>query len=128
LRDALENILVARIFSFGSGRPLNALETTDASRTGAYPITARPFDLRRNPFFQPGTTSFDVRFMKSWWVVQPRRAVIELAADIFNLANHTNPLRVSPFYAAGINRLGTYGGLVETLNARQVQFSLSLEY
>ena len=66
--------------------------------------------------------------MKSWWVVQPKRAVIELAADIFNLANHTNPLRVSPFYAAGINRLGTYGGLVETLNARQVQFSLSLEY
>jgi hypothetical protein len=128
LRDALENIRVAPIFSFGSGRPLNALETTDASRTGAYPITARPFDLRRNPFFQPGTTSFDVRFMKSWWVVQPRRAVIELAADIFNLANHTNPLRVSPFYAAGINRLGTYGGLVETLNARQVQFSLSLEY
>jgi hypothetical protein len=128
LRDALKNILIGPIFSFGTGRPLNALSTTDTSRTGAYPITARPFDLPRNPFYQPATTSLDVRLMKSWWVVKPKRAVLELATDIFNLGNHTNSLRVSPFYTAGVSRLATYGGLVETLNARQVQFSLSLEY
>ncbi len=128
LRETLENFHIAPIFSVGSGRPLNALDTTDRFRTGAYPITARPFNLPRNPFFEEGAASMDLRLMKVWWVVQPRRAALELAADIFNLANHTNPLRVSPFYAAGTQKLGTYGGLVETLNARQIQFSLSIEY
>ena len=55
--------------SMGSGRPLNALDSTDLFRTGAYPITARPFDLARNPFFQSGTVSLDLRLMKIWWVV-----------------------------------------------------------
>jgi hypothetical protein len=128
LRETLEAFHIAPIFSVGSGRPLNALDTTDRFRTGAYPITARPFDLPRNPFTQEGAASMDLRLMKVWWVVQPRRAALELAADIFNLSNHTNPLRVSPFYAAGAAKLPTYGGLVETLNARQIQFSLSLEY
>ena len=128
LREALEDFHIAPIFSVGSGRPLNALDSTDRFRTGAYPITARPFDFSRNPFTQAGAASMDLRLMKVWWVVQPRRAALELAADIFNLANHTNPLRVSPFYAAGTSKLPTYGGLVETLNARQIQFSLSLEY
>ncbi|PYT35496.1 MAG: hypothetical protein DMG58_01940 [Acidobacteria bacterium] len=128
LRETLEDFHIAPIFSVGSGRPLNALDSTDRFRTGAYPITARPFDLPRNPFTQEGAASMDLRLMKVWWVVQPRRVAIELAADIFNLANHTNPLRVSPFYAAGTAKLPTYGGLVETLNARQIQFSLSLEY
>jgi hypothetical protein len=128
LRNAFEDFHVDPIFSMGSGRPLNALATTDLFRTGAYPITARPFDLARNPFSQPGTASLDLRLMKVWWVVKPKRAALELAADIFNLANHTNPLRVSPFYAAGTEKLVTYGGIVESLNARQIQFSLSLEY
>ena len=89
---------------------------------------ARPFELARNRFSQPGMASLDLRLMKVWWVVKPKRAALELAADIFNLANHTNPLRVSPFYATGAQNLATYGGIVESLNARQIQFSLSLEY
>jgi hypothetical protein len=128
LRNTFEDFHVDPIFSMGSGRPLNALDSTDLFRTGAYPITARPFDLARNPFFQSGTVSLDLRLMKIWWVVKPRRAALELAADIFNVANHTNPLRVSPFYAAGAQKLATYGGIIESLNARQIQFSLSLEY
>ena len=42
LREALEQISVAPIFSTGSGRPINALLTSDPLRTGAYPLVARP--------------------------------------------------------------------------------------
>jgi hypothetical protein len=52
LRDVFEDFHVDPIFSMGSGRPLNALDSTDRFRTGAYPNTARLFDLARNPFFR----------------------------------------------------------------------------
>lgn len=127
IRNSLSHITLAPILTVGSGRPINALDTTDRFRTGAFPISARPFDLARNPFFGPGTVSLDLRIMKGFWV-KPERAVLLLAVESFNLANHTNALRMSPYYAAGAQRLSSYRGLVETLNARQVQFSLSLEY
>src|SRR5262249_29265703 len=49
LQEALEKVSFAPIFSTGSGRPINALDSTDTLRTGAYPISARSFGLR-NPF------------------------------------------------------------------------------
>jgi hypothetical protein len=128
LREPLDNITIAPIFTAGSGRPINALDTTDRFRTGAYPITARPLGLARNPFFQRGAVSLDMRVMKSWWVVKPRRAVMQASIDAFNLLNHTNPLRVSPFYAAGTQPLNSYRGIVEALNARQLQLSLQFEF
>jgi hypothetical protein len=48
--------------------------------------------------------------------------------ETFNLTNHTNPLRVSPYYAAGSEKLTSYGAPVETQNPRQVQFMVQLEY
>jgi len=48
--------------------------------------------------------------------------------EAFNLANHSNPLRVSPYYAAGGRRLASYGEAVETLNARQLQLVVQIEY
>ena len=48
--------------------------------------------------------------------------------EAFNLANHSNPLRVSPYYAAGGRRLASYGEAIETLNARQLQLVVQLEY
>jgi len=124
----LKNVTVAPIFTWGSGRPVNALDTTDTFRTGAYPISARPFGLGRNPFLSPSTMSLDLRLMKSFWVVRPHRAVLQFIAESFNLMNHSNPLRVSPYYAAQGRTLGSYRGTVETLNARQVQFGVQLEY
>ena len=48
--------------------------------------------------------------------------------EAFNLANHTNPARVSQFYAARGTLLGSYNHAIETLNARQVQFMIQFEY
>jgi hypothetical protein len=127
LREALEEITLAPIFTAGSGRPVRALDSTDSLRTGAFPLSARPFGLGRNPFDSPGTISLDLRAMKSIWL-KPDRTVLQFGAEAFNLINHSNPLRVSPFFAAGGQKLSTYRGVVETLPARQVQLFVQLEY
>ena len=56
---------------------------------------------------------------------QPTVAAAQARID---LANHTNAARVSQFYAAGAQRLSSYGQAIETLNARQVQFMIQFEY
>jgi hypothetical protein len=127
LRKSLERVTVAPIFTTGSGRPINALETTDIFRTGAFPISARPFGLARNPFFSPSATSLDLRTMKTF-PFKHDRAYVQVGVEVFNLTNHSNPLRVSQYYAAGGIRLPSYGQAVETLNARQIQFLIQLEY
>ena len=127
LREGLENLSVAPILTLGSGRPLNALDSTDTFRTGAYPISARPFGLGRNPYLSPGSGSLDLRLMKSHWIKE-HRAVWQYGLEFFNLTNHSNPLRVSPFYAAGGARLASYKTPVETLNARQIQVMVQFEY
>ena len=48
--------------------------------------------------------------------------------DAYNLTNHTNALRVSPYYSSREVLLPTYRGLVETLGARQIQFSVQWEF
>jgi len=50
---------------------------------------------------------------------------LQVGVEAFNLMNHSNPLRVSPYYAARGARLTSYGGAVETLNARQIQLLVS---
>jgi len=126
-RKALADVIVAPILTAGRGRPINALLTTDAFRTGAWPITARAFGLARNPFYSPSTFSMDLRVMKGFWLKQ-RRAILQTGLEAFNLTNHSNPLRVSPYYAAGQGRLPSYNQPVETLNARQIQFMIQIEY
>ena len=123
----MEKVSFAPIFSTGTGRPINALDSTDTLRTGAYPISARPFGLPRNPFFSPKITDVDLRVMKTF-PVHHNRAVLQTGLEAFNLANHTNPARVSQFYAARGALLGSYGHEIETLNARQVQFMIQFEY
>jgi hypothetical protein len=106
---------------------LNALDTTDTFHTGAYPISARPPGLGRNPFYTPGTASLDARLMRTF-PVHENRAVLQMGVESFNILNHTNPLRISPFYEASGQSLKSYRGVVETLNARQVQFFIQFEY
>jgi Carboxypeptidase regulatory-like domain/TonB dependent receptor-like, beta-barrel len=127
LRKSLVRVTVAPIFTTGSGRPINALETTDIFRTGAFPISARPFGLARNPFLSPSATSLDLRTMKTF-PFKHDRAYAQVGVEVFNLTNHSNPLRVSQSYAAEGSLLPSYGQAVETLNARQIQFLIQLEY
>jgi len=112
----------APVVTAGSPRPINALATTDLYRTGAFPITARPDGLSRNPFYERGIFSVDLRATKGfvWW---KDHGIVLFGVGVYNLTNHTNALRVSEFYG-----LPTYRGLIETLNARQVQFSWQWEF
>ncbi len=127
LHEGLEHVSVAPMFTIGSGRPINALDSTDVFRTAAYPVSARPFGLGRNPFFSPAFVNFDIRTMKTFFFRQERLR-LQVGVEAFNLMNHSNPLRVSPYYAAQGDRLTSYGGVVETLNARQIQLLIQLEY
>jgi hypothetical protein len=113
---------IAPVIAAGSPRPVNALATTDAYRTGAYPLTARPAGLARNPFYERGVFDVDLRVTKGfeWW---KDHGIFLFGIGIYNLTNHTNALRVSPYYG-----LATYRGLIETLNARQAQFSFQWEF
>jgi len=120
-------ITLAPQFTAGSGRPLNALETSDIYRTGAWPVSARPAGMSRNPFYSPPSVSLDVRLMKTF-LVKEGRAWLQTGLECFNLLNHSNALRVSPYYAARSLRLASYREPVETLNARQIQFLIQFEY
>lgn len=54
--------------------------------------------------------------------VMHERAKVQFGAEAFNLLNHTNRLRVSPYYTS------TFGALVEAQNPRQVQLMFQFEY
>jgi len=122
LRNIGKHLDFAPVISAGSPRPINALAATDLYRTGAYPITARPGELGRNPFYQRGVFDVDLRATKGfeWW---KDHGIFLFGIGFYNLTNHTNALRVSPYYG-----LATYRGLIETLNARQAQFSFQWEF
>jgi hypothetical protein len=122
LQNFGRNFDLAPIVSFGSPRPINALATSDLYRTGAYPLTARPAGLDRNPFYERGVFSVDLRATKGfvWW---KDHGIFLFGIGFYNLTNHTNALRSSPYYG-----ITTYRGLIETLNARQAQFSFQWEF
>lgn len=114
-------------FVAGSGRPINFLLSTDAARTGAYPLSARPAGVGRNPFFMRGVVQLDARLMKTIYVME-QRAKLQFGAESFNLLNHANPATVSEYGMAGGVRLASYGRMAESMPARQVQFFMQFEY
>jgi len=127
LRDSLDHLSLAPIVTVGARRPLNALASTDTFRTGAYPLSARPFGLARNPFWSPAMVNMDLRLMKTIFLWR-ERARLQFGVEVFNLTNHSNPLRVSPYYASRDSQQDSYGQALETLNARQIQWLVQLEY
>jgi hypothetical protein len=105
----------------GSGRPLNTLLTTDVYRTGAYPLNARPLGFGRNSQLGPNTYSIDLRLMKTIPIWE-NRARLQFGVESFNLANHTNSVTLSEFYATPSAKLTSYKGLIESGTPRQIQF------
>jgi hypothetical protein len=128
LAEAFEDISFAPIYTLGSGRPINALFTSDVYRTGAYPLSARPAGTSRNPFFTPATASLDLRVMKTFRVLNDR-AWLQFGIESFNLANRVNTERVSQYFATPLGiRLSSYAATLESLPARQLQFLVQFEY
>ena len=127
LREPLERITIAPLFTYGSGRPLNALDSADSTRTAAYPISARPFGLGRNPFYSKPVVQLDLRVFKTI-EIKGGRAKWFLGVESFNILNRANFQRVSPFYASGGSLLSSYGRPAELMNNRQVQLFAALEF
>ena len=121
IREIFDDFTLAPVFSMGSGRPLTPLLTSDVFRTGAYPISARPEGFGRDIVFSPRTVCFDMRLMKTIQM-QKGRERLQFGVEGFNILNHTNRLRVSPYYTP------SFMGLVEPQNPRQVQLMIQFEY
>ena len=126
-KTAIDKWNLAPVFVAGSGRPLNTLVTTDLYRTGAYPITARPPGFGRNSMLGPATYSVDVRLMKTI-PFKDNRARLQFGVESFNLANHTNAVMLSEFYATPSAKLGSYKSIIESGTPRQLQFFMQFEY
>jgi hypothetical protein len=62
------------------------------------------------------------------FAVMDGRALLQFGAESFNLLNHTNVERFSPYYAGPAGRLPSYGGILESLPARQVQLLVQFEF
>jgi hypothetical protein len=127
LRRAAHDLDLGPVLSYGSPRPINALQTTDAYRTGAYPVSARPAGIGRNAFFDRDSFDLDLRLSKGF-VLPKERGIFTVGANSFNLTNHTNSLRANPYYSDGTTLLPSFGRLVEGLDARQLQFTLEWEF
>jgi hypothetical protein len=115
------------ILTYGSPQPINPLLTTDFYRTGAYPISARPAGLARDAFSNRSTFSVDLRVRKGF-VLAHDKGLFSIGVDGYNLTNHLNRLRVSPFYSTGTATLASFGGVIESLDARRFQFTVEWEF
>ncbi len=122
LKSLGNRLALAPVISAGSPMPINALSSTDVYRTGAYPITARPDGLARNPFYVRGIFNVDQRLTKGFACGRDH-GILLFGLGFYNLTNHTNAIRSSPYYG-----IASYRGLIEALNARQTQFSFQWEY
>jgi hypothetical protein len=49
-------------------------------------------------------------------------------AEFFNLFNHANILQINHVFGSGASPIAGFGAPIEGLGARQVQFSLDLEF
>ncbi len=124
---SLQNWTIAPVAVLGSGRPINALYSTDSARTGAFPIAARPSGVSRNPHLGQATIQFDARLMKT---IRYRegRCWLQFGAEAFNLLNHTNPVTYSEYSASPAGPLSSYARMSESAAARQVQLFIQFEY
>jgi len=121
IREPLESITIAPIISYGSRRPLNRIAAADLLGTGAYPLSARWPGDGRNTGWTPAIASLDARVFKTI-DIREGRAKWFLGAESFNVLNHTNVLRSNAFVGAG------YGGAIEIMPARQIQWFSAFEF
>ncbi len=120
------HIEVAPIFTVESGRPVNPLTGLDSTRSGAFPLSARPLGFGRNSFRSPLLMNTDFRVLKYFPVGETAR--LDVVAEAFNLFNRSNVTRIDPVFGAGT---GPQPGFLQPLagaGARQIQFSLDFEF
>jgi outer membrane receptor protein involved in Fe transport len=122
----LGNVELAPILSVGSSRPVNALVGLDSNRSHAFPLSARPEAFGRNTLSTPSFASVDFRVVKYFPV--GHQAHLDLVAESFNLLNRTNIAGINPFFGSALSALPGFLGPIEGASARQIEFSIDLEY
>jgi hypothetical protein len=116
-----EEFHIVPSFTFGSGRPVPYLATSDIFQTGAFPISARVPGTARNPYLSPANASLDARFFKLF-AKDDRKEKLQVGIEGYNLLNRSNPIRFIPY--AGPSHLSP----IEFSSARQLQLFLHFEF
>jgi hypothetical protein len=126
LREIFGHIEIAPIFSLTSARPVNALTGTDEEHSLAFPFASRPLGFVRNSLRTPRPVQFDLRLVKSIPVREGAR--LDLTIETFNLLNRRNADAINNFYGEGVAPLSTFGRPIDFAPARQLRFSVDLEF
>ncbi len=100
----LAGFQLAPIFSYNSGHPFNLLAGGEVNGNN-HTTNERPIGAGRDTGIGPDYTTFDVRL--SWQHKLGEKAKLQLTAESFNLANHTNYAsvnnEVNPLFALPSN-------------------------
>jgi hypothetical protein len=101
------NFQFAPIFRYNSGHPFNLLAGADVNGD-RHSTNDRPIGAARNTGLGPTYTDFDMRITRRFKMGE--RADLQLLAEGFNLANHTNFASVNNVVGAGLGLPVTAGG------------------
>jgi hypothetical protein len=120
------NIEAAPILIIGSGRPINPLTGFDANRSGAFPLSSRPFGFGRNSLSTSTQVQFDLRVLKFFKIGEHGK--LDFVAESFNVLNHTNVVALNQFYGAESAPLSVFAKPNKAGSPRQLQFSIDFEF
>ena len=126
LQKMLGHVELAPIVTLGSGRPVNPLTGLDSDWSHALPLAARPLGFGRDALKTPGLVAVDFRLLKYFPLGE--HAHLDLVAEFFNLLNHANISQINPFYGNRRDPIPGFAQPTESLNPRQIQFSIDFEY
>ncbi len=120
------NIETAPILTIGSGRPIDPLTGFDANRSGAIPLSSRPFGFGRNSLRTGTQAQLDLRLLKFFKVGEHGK--LDFVVESFNLLNHTNVVALNQFYGTQSSPLPTFSMPDKAAIPRQLQFSIDFEF
>jgi hypothetical protein len=120
------HIEAAPIFTFSSGRPVNALTGMDEEGSRAYPLASRPFGFGRNTFQTPRFVNVDFRIVK--YIPYGGKRRLDFVAEAFNLLNHPNITSINAIYGSDIVPLRSFGIASNFGTPRQMRFSIDFEF
>jgi hypothetical protein len=113
---------LSAIATLASGLPVNPLTGEDTNGDG-YRLD-RPLAFGRNSFRTPMQSSIDLSFARRIALTEKMR--VELRADVFNVFNHNNYIKLNNTYGRGPVPLSTFlqpiAGLSNSDPSRQIQF------
>ena len=125
-RGIFSNIEIAPILSIDSGRPVNSVAGFDADRSHAFPLTARPLGQGRNSMRLPATATLNVRLLK-YFSIAPH-SKLDLVIEAFNLLNRRNVTELNAVWGSSSSPSSDFGRPTEASGARQIEFSVDLEF